>query len=236
MFCMRWCFRVLFSAILMLLVGCAGSITDPLNVVENATFDYRNKSGFLDFEGQARVAVGVVDQRQPILSGAKSDNFVGLVRSGFGVPYDVLTHTKAPLANDLAYSFSLTLEFSGLATDVLELSSVTNVDESQARLMDFDANRYLLVILNEWRSNTYSRTEFNYNIDLIVFSSDGAEVLQKTFSGSEVGSDSSFSPKERNTVVLSKIYLETLQKIFDDAEVTAALTLAANEEPVNPIQ
>ena len=43
------------------------------------------------------VSVGVWDARPYVLSGEKSPQWVGLQRSGFGIPYGVHTHSGAPL-------------------------------------------------------------------------------------------------------------------------------------------
>src|SRR5262245_56969774 len=52
--------------------------------------------------GGAQVTVGVHDQRRAVLDGDADPDYVGLVRSGWGIPYHVSTDSDAPLSHDLA--------------------------------------------------------------------------------------------------------------------------------------
>jgi hypothetical protein len=78
----------------VLLGGCA---------VDNS---HRYDLGDAEFqvESNKTVAVAVVDTRPYVLSGEKTANFSGLMRGGFGNPFDVTTDSGRALAEDLTIS------------------------------------------------------------------------------------------------------------------------------------
>ena len=52
--------------------------------------DFREAKAVLDYHGQP-LALGVQDLRSYVVSGDKGEDFAGLARSGYGIPYDIGT-------------------------------------------------------------------------------------------------------------------------------------------------
>src|SRR5260370_3677545 len=90
----RLAFRLLFVA---LLSGCAG---------KGLKLQYNDITPKTQFETHAKIAVGVHDQRSYIVSGEKDPTFVGLNRSGLGIPHDVNTQSGLPLASEFQNSMT----------------------------------------------------------------------------------------------------------------------------------
>jgi hypothetical protein len=60
-------------------------------------------------ESDETVAVTVVDLRPYVVSGDKTPDFAGLMRGGFGNPFDVTTAAGKPLAEDMTSSIVASL-------------------------------------------------------------------------------------------------------------------------------
>jgi hypothetical protein len=63
--------------------------------------DFREAQAVLDYHGQP-LALGVQDLRSYVISGDKGEDFAGLARSGYGIPYDIGTESNRPLAQEMA--------------------------------------------------------------------------------------------------------------------------------------
>jgi len=196
---------------------------DPFGVAKGAVADYEWTEGKFEISSGAKIAVAVIDRRNYILNGQKTPAFNGLVREGFGVPYDSLTKSGNSLAEDFTASIIAGLRGAGIEAEAPELSSLLSLDRSRNDLMQAKADRYLLLVINEWKTDTYWSTALQYSLELTIQSPDGAERLHKDFTGREEGKSELFTPKGRNAEVVSKLYPAKLKEIFEDGEVAAAL-------------
>ena len=67
----------------------------------------------LDYNGQP-LALGVQDLRSYVVSGDKGEDFAGLARSGYGIPYDIGTESNRPLAQEIADMIATALRSSAV--------------------------------------------------------------------------------------------------------------------------
>ena len=75
----------------------------------------------LDYNGQP-LALGVQDLRSYVVSGDKGEDFAGLARSGYGIPYDIGTESNRPLAQEMADVIATALRSSAVTVKTVKLS------------------------------------------------------------------------------------------------------------------
>ena len=86
------------------LLGIAGFLFSGCAIGNTHRYDLGNAA--LVAESDKRVAVCVADERPYVLSGEKPGSFVGLLRGGFGNPFDINTTSGEPMASDITTSRS----------------------------------------------------------------------------------------------------------------------------------
>lgn len=121
------------------------------------------------------VEVAVTDQRPYVLSGSKQPAFVGLSRGGFGNPFDVMTESGQPLAQDVQTAVQRGLSNAGIN------ASAASGDTRRAAGA---SSRLLLLILKEWKSDTYTTTGFAYDFSAEVYDAGGKLLGSQNVRGS----------------------------------------------------
>lgn len=161
----RHAFEGLMLVIIAILFasGCG-----PRGIRYNATLDN------LRCSGKSSVAIAVVDERPYIVSREKDPSYVGTMRGGYGNPFDQFTESREPLAADVLATLSQSLQSKGY--NVLPVR--TSGTETKAAVMEkfsaMNADRLLLLVLKEWRSDylprayTSERSSLFVKADLVI--------------------------------------------------------------------
>lgn len=101
------------------------------------------------------VTVTAVDDRPYVKNGDKDPWYIGHYRAGFGIPWDVTTEHKVPLAEKLKVDTEKELVGLGF-----------NLDGTSG-------NRRLQVQIKEWNFDAYQNGTFLYDLLVIVTAEDG---------------------------------------------------------------
>lgn len=147
---------------LMLLTGCA------IGRKTNYTDGHFNLQ--LPSSSYKPVSVSVVDQRPYVLKGSHSSTFTGITKSLYGIPYSMHTKSGQPLAVDLVNLINRSL----IMKDII-------VNESRAEKSPLV--RDLVFTLYEWKTETYFRDKFIWDITLEVKDSLGSIIATTRQSG-----------------------------------------------------
>jgi hypothetical protein len=220
---------VIFATAL-LASGC--NPIDPLGLSSNAVADYEWTDGNFGIDSDAMVAVAVVDRRDYVLNGERPPKYTGLVRDGFGIPFDAVTRSQRSLAEDFAISIVAGLRGAGIKAEAPEHSPSRSLEQLRKDLMRANADRYVLLILNQWKTDTYQSTALYYALELTIYGRDGVERMRKDFAGKDEGRSVALTPKGRNAEMVGQLYPARLKKIFEDEKVVAALQFTG--QPVSP--
>ena len=164
-------------------------------------------------------AVAVLDQRPYILSGDKRENFVGLSRGGYGNPFNVRTRSGAPMAADMAAGIVRALEANGQPAQAVIVPPAEGIDGAKDRLKFTRAERQLLFILREWKTDTLEHTGLWFDVTLDVFDESGETLASKQISGKEVSGGSIVSAEKD----AQKWFSEKVGQLLDNRDVAAAL-------------
>lgn len=164
-------------------------------------------------------AVAVLDQRTYVTSGDKGENFVGLSRDGYGIPYDVKTRGRGAMAVDMATAVARALEAHGQPAGVVAVPIAAGPETAKASLMQSGAERLLLFTLREWKTDTMARTGLWFDVTLDVFDSSGELLATRHISGKEVAGGS-FISAEKDA---QRLFGEKMGLLLDNRDVASAL-------------
>lgn len=135
--------------------------------------DYRESTTYLSARSDIPIEVNVIDERPYVVSGSKNPTYVGTLRALYYNPFNVNTLTGDPLSFDLKEAIRRSLAKSSIAAPAAY--STTNANPGQ---------KLLMLKLREWKSDTYMRTRFDYDITASVLDENGKELATKSTKGS----------------------------------------------------
>ena len=172
---------------------------------------------------RAKVAVGVQDARPYVVSGNKSEDFVGLQRGGFGNPFDVGTLSGNPLARDFLGVMAASLKRSGASVIPVELAPKQKDAEVKKALLGTGADKGVLLVLREWKSDTMMNTALHYDVLLTILSASGGVLASKTLTGNDDLGGSAFNPPEHARGAVPVAFRKKMEALFTDPAVRKAL-------------
>ncbi|MDW3204654.1 MAG: hypothetical protein R8L07_03850 [Alphaproteobacteria bacterium] len=197
---------------IVLLGGCAAGNTYQMDLDTVDTAVDTDKS----------VAVATVDLRPYIVSSDKTPDFVGLQRGGFGNPFDVLTTSTNPLAEDVTSTITKALARKGITATPVTTAPLTGVDETRSMLFDAGRDRSLLVTMFELKSDTFFNTALHYDLKVFVFDDQGNELASKSFTGPDNLGNLGSMPSTVGEGVSAE-YGRKIAAILNSPEIIAAL-------------
>lgn len=194
--------------------GCVTGVKHP----------YHTILADLAASGSGIVAVATHDQRTYVLNGNKSPAFVGLSRGSWGEPFDVSTASENPLAEDLTWSMSASLENRGFRVDDVNIDHSAAPDAVIASLKATGAHRLVLLTLAKWKSDTFYNTALIYDATLEIFSSDGSPLATSHVAGRDnLGGNALLGPPTHARQAVPSAAGEKLEELFNDPRIMGAL-------------
>lgn len=188
-------------------------------------FSYNDISINLGSAGAVRnSSIAVLDQREYVKNGSKSETFVGLSRGGFGNPFDVETRSRGALASEMAAAIAASMQGNGAKVQTVIVRPADGPEGARQALLRSEADRLLLFTLNEWKTDTMFRTGLDFDVTLDVFDRGGKSLAHSRVSGREVSGASILSAeKDAQRWFAAKVY-----ELLRDRNVISGL--AADQE------
>ena len=171
---------------------------------------------------RATVAVGALDHRPYVVDGRKGSDFVGLSRGGFGNPFDVLTLSGKPLAQDISGAIVASMKGTRVAAKAVELKPALSVHEAGAALHAAGTQRAVMIRLREWKADAMIDTGLDYDLELRVLGRDGKVLVSKVRQGNEALGSAEVSRPGGASRVLPR-FRRMMELLFREAEVVEAL-------------
>jgi len=184
-------------------------------------YDYRSSRISLPVKasGQLTLALQVRDARPYVVSGQKNASFVGLQRGGFGNPFDVTTGTGEPLADEMAAALAAAL--AGAGYQVHQLQEISEgaffVEGGKA-----GAKRFLLLTINEWKSDVFMGITLHCDLDLKVYDENGNRIAGNTMKfvegigGAQLGA-------AKNSEAVTREFAKRIGYLFNHEDIRSAL-------------
>jgi hypothetical protein len=205
-------FNLIIVAISVILAGCA---VGNKHAYHNANIDFHN-------EGSFKVAVATHDQRSYIVSSDKEENFVGLQRGGYGNPFDVTTVSGKSLAEDFTYTIVNSLQSIGFDSIQVIVSPQEGRDDVIKKIKDKKVHRSILIILNEWKSDTYQNTALIYDVSLEVLDDSGQKIAEKRINGRDNLKGSFWDPPAHAKQAIPIAFKEKMELLLNSNEISEA--------------
>jgi hypothetical protein len=168
--------------------------------------------------GSGAIALAVQDRRPYVLSGNKPQKFVGLMRGGFGNPFDVNTESGAPLSNEVRDALARSLKAKGYTVTTVDLDPRESATDARRRLTG-GSSKAVMVTLNEWKSDTMMNTDIHYDVSLVVLGPKGDELATNSVKGQDNIGNAGLSPGQTISGALGR----KLESLFDNEKVITAL-------------
>jgi hypothetical protein len=144
--------------ILSFVAGCRHIDDAGVFVAAGGKESYEWRDGNFRIESTAIVAVAVLDRRSYVLSGERPLNFTGISHNDVYLPFYVVTVSGYPLARDFGESIAQALRTGGTESFRVDIRPTQDNEVAKQRLLSEDADRFVLVKLWEWSTDTYWRT------------------------------------------------------------------------------
>lgn len=165
------------------------------------------------------LGLAVQDRRAYVLSGNKSPVFVGLMRGGFGNPFDVNTGSGRPLADEMREALTKALTAKGFTITGVSVAPGDSGDSARRKLAETGAKRSAFITFNEWKSDSMMNTDIHFDMVLTVLDEKGNPLATNTLRGVDNIGSAGLDP----TPSVLKAFGRKMETLFDDPKVVAAL-------------
>lgn len=182
-----------------------------------------HQAGTLDVQASGRhtLVIGVQDQRPYVVSKEKSEDFVGISRGGFGNPFDVVTDSGSPLAEDITMSLVKACRNKGYTVTSVKLSPGTSREDVLQALRRAQSARAVLVRLIEWKTDSMFTTALHYTVFLEIFDESGKLLANNQVNGKDKIEGYTF-PSDLADLV-PPVFASKMEQLFNHPKVKSAL-------------
>lgn len=135
--------------------------------------------------GKKTVAVMTVDQRTATARKPVKADHLGEVGAAFGMPYTLTTENRIPVSRDLTENLTQGLRQSGWRTAPTPAVAAGTREEAFRALQNHGADRFLIVALKDWESDTLASTNFRFDLELSVLDANGQVLASERFQGQQ---------------------------------------------------
>ena len=173
------------------------------------------------------VATSVIDRRPYVLNGDESDRFLGTERGAWGGEKPIKTESGRPMADELNDAVANALRNQGieaapiLPIEVKGTGSGYDTSEALAGFQAHPAGRLLLVEVDDWRTDIYTRITLSWALRASVYDRNGTILATAHSQGKEPVSRTSVTG-EYAGVTTGKLS-EKLTWLLNERQITDAL-------------
>lgn len=127
----------------------------------------------LEATGKYSVVVASLDQRKFIIDKTSPDTYVGMVRGGYGNPFNATTVSGLPFSDDVGQSICNALIRRGFKATLVSVTHDSTEEKVLERLLANKKDRALLVTIQKWESDSFVNLNVGYDLTLKVVAKDG---------------------------------------------------------------
>ena len=167
------------------------------------------------------VTVSVVDERPYVLSGEKSDQFVGTERGQWSQTNDIKTQSGLPLADDLTAVIADALAAAGAQVRPVPMPRGAGADAVRAAFQAEGTERLLVVRIHEWRTDSYTRVHLAWRLEAAVYDRDG-NLLGRSSTGGKAPVGDTLSASDGNAITIAQLSRK-LTNLLNEPQITKQL-------------
>ncbi len=210
--------RFLLLALALTLVAMA---TGCLAVGQS--FKLAEVMAMLVASGTYSILIATRDRREYVARGSKPVDFVGVLKGGFGNPFNVKTSGGKAFSDIFSDVIGKSLKAKGYTPSTVVVTPQDTPEQVRQKLLESPADRNLFIDVEEWKSETMTRTGMNYNLTLTVMDNAGAVLAKSTIEGKDVLGGSVFNPAGVAKKRVPVAFKEHIERLLNDDAVVAAL-------------
>lgn len=127
------------------------------------------------------ISLGVVDNRSYVLSGKHKPEYVGILRGGYGNPWNVDTKSGNPFVDDVASCLEKSFKQAGFNIENAGVRFGDDNNKAIQKLNNSSSDKKLLFVINDWYTDNISSfskqwTDVYYDITLTVYDNKGNQL------------------------------------------------------------
>lgn len=184
---------------------------------------YSDLTAELIYQGSLSLAVGVYDNRPYVLDGQSKPEYAGTMRGGFGNPINAYTASGQPFANEFSHSIHKTFSASNFPVTEVIATPLMPLQDFQKALLAETADRYVLFVVNEWRSDSIMDTFLYYDVLLQIFDNQGKKLAENTIKGEDQIPGSAWNPPATAKAECPKYWSKHFSELLNSPKIRKAL-------------
>ena len=170
------------------------------------------------------IAIAVHDQRHYVVNASKKATFIGSMRSGVGIPYDITTKSDKPLAEDFQIIIKQAMEKAGNKLIIVPAFLGISKEEVLSGLEKTQAPRRIYIDIREWKTDTYMKANLYCLLHLYVFNQNNEIIAESSVKANAEGYGGSFwNPKKAAKKGALKAVKLKLEALLNDEVIVKAL-------------
>jgi hypothetical protein len=170
------------------------------------------------------IAIAIHDQRHYVVNASKSATYIGNMRSGVGIPYDINTKSDKPLADDFVGVIKHAMEKTGNKLFIIPTRSGLSKEQVLSELAKTQAKRRIYFDIREWKTDTYMKADLYCLLHLYVFDQNNTILAETSVKANAEGYGGSFwNPKKAAKKGALKAVKFKLEALLNDKVIVKAL-------------
>lgn len=182
-------------------------------------FDYKPSTMPNVGSGATVVLMQPADLRPYIVAGEEPKTFVGEMRNGYGMPFNVTTADERPFAEVVEEIIARDLTAAGF--NVVR-GGAGQPDQIPAALSAKNARRGLYIAIRELNANTFTNIDVEWDLDAAVYDRSGKVVHTNKVKGKETLAGSLMNPVKASKQKVPEFIYQKVHELI--AGVTSALS------------
>jgi hypothetical protein len=174
--------------------------------------------------GKYSVVVASLDQRKFIVDKTSPDTYVGMVRGGYGNPFNATTISGLPFSNDVGQAICNALNHKGFKTTLVPVKFDLTEEKVLERLLSNKEDRALLVLIQKWESDSFINLNVGYDLILKVIAKDGT-ILATAQAKEDIKVPGSIwiGSLEMSKTEVPNIFKKSIESLLNNPEVVKVL-------------
>jgi hypothetical protein len=210
----RFLLLALALTLLALATGC---------LAVGQSFKLAEVMAMLVASGSYTILIATRDRREYVARGSKRPDFVGVLKGGFGNPFDVKNFGGKAFSDTFSDVVAKSLKAKGYTPNTVVVTPQDTPEQVRQKLLANPADRNIFIDVEEWKSESMTRTAMNYKLTLTVMDNGGNVVAKSAIEGRDVLGGSAFNPAGVAKKRVPVAFKEHIERLLNDDAVVAAL-------------
>lgn len=204
-------------------------------------FDFLKCKLELTYKSTESIAIGIIDQREEVLSGKRKPDYVGIARGGYGNPFFIGTKSGEPFTKDITALLIRTFTGNGFTNKEAGILYSDNKEAALKKLEPVNVKFKVLLIIHEWKTDRKAAfvqnwTDVYYDFEIVILDNlnqvTGTKRVAEKDPATDKNAKAVTSSKDIERPALDAFTLH-MNALLNTNEIAAIFTGAVKAEPAN---